>query len=369
MHTQGGLQVTDNLTDLAIQGAGFLVLSDPKADSEATTGKLYTRVGALQFDKDGYFATSFGSRVKGYMADNKGVLSSRLSDIRIETNNIPPKATETLEINVQLDSRVKVLQEPWDPLRAQETSNFATSMTIFDSHGRGHQSTVYFRKTNSDEQGSQWEWHAVVDNKEVSDPSTGEFKEFADGTIKFDRFGILQDEKTNHSSVNFSNGAFANQVVKLDFGRNIGEEGGNGVNASTSIAGNSILNFHQQDGYEAGQLKSLEVGQGGLVTGVFTNGVQRTMSAIALATFANQDALIKGGKNQFYASNASGPPNIGLPTTGSRGALYASSLEESNVDLAHEFVQMITTQRSFQANSRSITTTDTMIEEVINLKR
>ena len=88
-----------------------------------------------------------------------------------------------------------------------------------------------------------------------------------------------------------------------------------------------------------------------------------------MATFANQDSLQKAGKNMFYSTIDSGPANIGLPQTGTRGSLYASSLEESNVDLAGEFVKMITTQRLFQANSRSITTTDTMIEEVINLKR
>ena len=369
MHTQGGLTVTDNLTDIAIQGDGFFILSDPQADAQETAGKFYTRLGSLQFDKDGYFATSFGARVQGYMADNDGVLSSRLGDVRIETNNIPPKPTDTLKLNVQLDSRSDLIAEDWNPADPVKTSNFNSSITVFDSHGRAHQASIFFRKISASEDGVEWEWHAMVDNKEVTDPDDGELKEFADGVVRFDKNGLLLEEITNESSVNFNNGAFPEQVINFDFGQNIGEEEGKGINASTSIAGKSVTVFHQQDGYEAGQLKSLNIGLDGMVTGIFTNGIERRLGGIALATFSNQDALQKAGKNMFYSSIDSGPPNIGLPTTGTRGSLYASSLEESNVDLAREFVNMITTQRLFQANSRSITTTDTMIEEVINLKR
>lgn len=369
MHTQGGLTVTDNLTDIAIQGDGFFILSNPQADAQETAGKFYTRVGSLQFDKDGYFATSFGARVQGYMADNDGVLSSRLGDVRIETNSIPPKATNTVNLNVQLDSRSDVPETDWDPLDPVKTSSFNSSITVFDSHGRAHQTSIFFRKVSASEDGVEWEWHAMVDNKEVTDPDDGELKEFANGTLKFDKNGLLLEEITNESSVNFNNGAFAEQEINFDFGQNIGDEEGKGVNASTSIAGKSVTAFHQQNGYEAGQLKSLNIGLDGMVTGIFTNGIERRLGGIALATFSNQDALQKAGKNMFFSSIDSGPPNIGLPSTGARGSLYASSLEESNVDLAREFVKMITTQRLFQANSRSITTTDTMIEEVINLKR
>jgi flagellar hook protein FlgE len=368
MHTQGGMKVTDSLTDLAIQGSGFFVVGSPAKDVNESSGKFYSRVGNLIFDKDGYFATASGGRVQGYMADNKGILSPRLGDVRIETNSIPPKATEVLNLNVQLDSRAKKIEEPFNPLEPEKTSNFVTSATIFDSHGKSHQVNMFFRKIDSSEEGVDWEWHGMVDNKEVTNPDEGIYKEIADGKVKFDKYGLLLDQEYGNSSVNFSNGAFPNQKVVMDFGRTV-KNGGTGVNASTSIAGDSVTNFHTQDGYEAGQIKSLAIGLDGRVTGVFTNGVQRTLAGIALATFPNEHALIKSGKNLFIHSTESGPPNIGMPQTGTRGAIYSSTLEESNVDLAGEFVEMITTQRLFQANSRSITTTDTMIEEIINLKR
>ncbi|MBP6217951.1 MAG: flagellar hook protein FlgE [Oligoflexales bacterium] len=370
IHSQGGMKVTDNLTDLAIQGSGFFVVTNPSKDVNETAGKSYSRVGNLHFDKDGYFATPSGGRVQGFMADGKGVLSSKLTDVRIETNTIAPRATETLTLNVQLDARAKVIQEPFSTAATDKTSNFSTTATVFDSYGKSHQNTIFFRKTAASAEGVEWEWHSLVDGKEVTDSDPGvEWKEIGMGKIKFDKFGLLLDEQQSVTSANFANGALPNQQIKVDFGQNVGVEAGRGIGASTSIAGDSVTTFHQQDGYEAGQIKSLDIGQDGKVTGVFTNGVQRVLAGIALATFPNEIALLKLGKNLFSDSIESGPANIGLAQTGTRGSLYSSTLEESNVDLASEFVDMITTQRLFQANSRSITTADGMLEEVINLKR
>ena len=130
-----------------------------------------------------------------------------------------------------------------------------------------------------------------------------------------------------------------------------------------------MTNFHTQNGYEAGNIKSLKIELDGTIRGIYTNGVKKQLGAVALASFENQDGLLKAGRNLFYSTMDSGPAKIGLAQSGTRGAVYASTLEESNVDLAQEFVNMIMTQRGFQANSRSITTTDSMIEEVVNLKR
>jgi len=369
IHTQGGLKVTDSLTDLAIQGMGFFVVSNPNTEVQESAGNFFTRAGSLHFNKDGFLADSGGGRIQGYMADAEGILSTRLTDVSIATNNIPPNQTSKVVLNVQLDSRVEKLEMEFDPTQPEKTSNWSTSFSVFDSHGRAHQASMYFRKVESSEDGTSWEYHATVDGKEVVDPDDGPWKEFATGTITFDRKGQLLSEEPGDSLVNFNNGAFSNQSVLFDFGKNIQEEGGNGTGASVAIASKANTVFHSQDGYEAGNLKSLSIEMDGKIVGVFTNGIQRTLSAIALATFENQNGLQKAGRNQFYASMDSGPPKIGMAQTGTRGSLYASSLEESNVDLANEFVNMILTQRMFQANSRSITTTDTMIEEVINLKR
>jgi flagellar hook protein FlgE len=369
IHTQGGLAVTDNLTDMAIQGMGFFVVSNPNTEVQESAGKFYTRVGSFIFDKDGYLSDSAGGHVQGFMANELGTLSTRLTDVRIETNSIPPQATTKLMLDVNLDAREKLMEEPFDLAKAELTSNFNNTTTIFDSQGGSHQMTVYFRRV-PDDAGLSWEWHATVDGKEVTDPD-GDFKlkEVGKGLVKFDAKGNLLDEQTDNFEINFVGGAAPQQKVDLDFGKNIATEGGNGVGSATSIAAKSVTNFHSQNGYEAGNIKSLRVELDGTIYGVYTNGNIRPLGAVALATFENQDGLMKAGRNQFYASIDSGPPKIGMAQSGTRGSIFASSLEESNVDLAQEFVNMIMTQRGFQANSRSITTTDSMYEEVINLKR
>jgi flagellar hook protein FlgE len=368
MHTQGGLAVTDNLTDLAIQGMGFFVLSNGSTEVQESAGRFYTRTGSFIFDKDGYLGDTGGGRVQGYMTNELGTLSSRMNDIRIETNSIPPNASKKVMFDVNLDAREKPLEMEFDLDKAELTSNFNNTFTIFDSHGGSHQMTVYFRRMEETD-GISWKWHATVDGKEVVDADGAKLKEIGNGIVKFDEKGNLLEELTEFSEVNFAGGAAQAQVIDFDFGKNIAEEGGNGIGATTSIAAKSVTNFHSQDGYEAGNIKSLRIELDGQIMGVYTNGVIKSLGAIALATFENQDGLMKAGRNQFYSTIDSGPPKIGMAQSGTRGSIYASSLEESNVDLAQEFVNMITTQRGFQANSRSITTTDSMYEEVINLKR
>jgi flagellar hook protein FlgE len=368
LHTQGGLAVTDNLTDLAIQGMGFFVISNPNTEVQESAGKFFTRVGSFVFDKDGYLSDTSGGHVQGYMANEVGQLSSRLQDIRIETNSIPPLATSNVVMDINLDAREKLIEEPWDMAKAEATSNFNNTITMYDSQGGSHQLTVFFRRLE-DSEGISWEWHAAVDGSELTDADGAKLKEVGDGVVKFDSKGNLLEETQNAMEINFAGGPAPGQTLNLDFGKNISTEGGNGVGATTSIASKSVTNFHSQNGYESGNIKSLRIDLDGSVYGMYTNGVVRTLGAVALATFENQDGLMKAGRNQFYSTIDSGPPKIGMAQSGTRGSVYASSLEESNVDLAQEFVNMIMTQRGFQANSRSITTTDSMYEEVINLKR
>lgn len=369
LHTQGGLAITDNLTDLAIQGIGFFVVSNPNTEVQESAGRFYTRVGSFIFDKDGYLSDSQGGHVQGYMANELGILSTRLTDIKVETNTIPPQKTTNLMLDVNLDARAKIIPEDFDVNRPELTSNFNNTITVYDSHGGGHQMTVYFKRAE-DSEGILWNWYATIDGVEVTDADDGaKIKQVGNGTVKFDALGKLLEETQENFEVNFAGGSELGQAISLDFGKNRGVEGGTGEGASTSIASKSVTNFHSQNGYESGNIKTLRVDVDGVIKGVYTNGVIRPLASIALATFENQDGLFKAGRNQFYSSIESGPPKIGMAQTATRGSIYASSLEESNVDLAQEFVNMIMTQRGFQANSRSITTTDSMYEEVINLKR
>ncbi|SMF55323.1 flagellar hook protein FlgE [Pseudobacteriovorax antillogorgiicola] len=369
IHTQGGLSITDRLTDLAVQGNGFFIVRNPLGEKQEAGGMFYTRVGAFNFDKDGYLSDKTGGRLQGYMADEKGRLSPKLDDVRIVTNNLPPVSTSVVKMNVNLDSRDEVIEEEFDIQDPQGTSNFVNSMNIFDSHGTKHAMTTYFRRVEDDE-GISYEWFATADSKEVTDADDdAKIKVIGRGKVQFNAAGVLLAEETTEFDANFTKGALPNQYIEIDFGNNIGEEEGNGVGASTAVAADAVTVFHSQNGYEAGNIKSLKIDLDGKIKGYYTNGVEKLLASFALSTFENVDGLMKAGRNQFFATVESGAPRTGVPQSGVRGSIYASTLEESNVDMAQQFVEMIRTQRGFQANSRSITTTDTMIEEVVNMKR
>jgi flagellar hook protein FlgE len=369
LHTQGGLAVTDNLTDMAIQGSGFFILSNSNTEVQESAGRFFTRVGSFVFDKDGYLSDPSGGRVMGFMSTKAGNLSSRLQEVRIETNSIPPKKTDKITMDINLDARIKPSELEFDIANPEASTQFNNTMTVFDSHGRSHPLTIFYQRVPASE-GIEWKWRACVDAKDVIDPPEGqEYVLGASGSVKFDPKGNLIEENFDGAGVSFSEGAEPNQVIELDFGQNVGVEKGTGLNCTRSISAKSVTNFHSQNGYEAGNIKSLKIELDGSIRGIYTNGVQRQLGAVALASFENQDGLMKAGRNLFYATLDSGPAKVGLAQSGTRGAVYASTLEESNVDLAQEFVNMIMTQRGFQANSRSITTTDSMIEEIVNLKR
>jgi len=369
LHTQGGLQVTDALTDLAIQGNGFFTVGNSKSESQESGGLFFTRVGSFHFDQNGYLSDNNGGHVKGYMADREGELTSKLSDVRIVTSNIPPVQTSKLLMNVNLDARADVLEAEFDINSPEKTSNFNTTMNIFDSQGRSHSMTVYFNRLENDE-GISWKYRALVDSTEVTDGDSDEkFKEIGTGVVNFTPDGLLLSEEPESFVANFKDGAFPDQQIELDFGKNLLTEEGNGVGASASTAARSDTIFHNQNGYESGNLKSLKIELDGTIRGFYTNGIQRALGAVAISTFENTDGLKKAGRNQFYKTLDSGPPRVGLAQTGTRGSVYSATLEESNVDLARQFVNMIMTQRGFQANSRSVTTTDSMMEEIVNLKR
>jgi flagellar hook protein FlgE len=140
-------------------------------------------------------------------------------------------------------------------------------------------------------------------------------------------------------------------------------------NALSQYAGGFNLGDIQQDGYAAGDLLDKTINAAGIIVGMYSNGQQLNLGQIATCIFNNQQGLERAGSTLFTKSNNSGPANIGTAGEGGRGSLQAGVLEMANVDLAEEFTNMIVTQRGFQSNSRTITTSDEMLQELINLKR
>jgi len=326
LFTQGGILTTNKVTDLAIQGEGFYILSDGSAN-------YYTRAGAFEVDAAGNLVDSItGYRVQGNNGDI--VISS--------TATTPPSASTTATFTGNLDSTVAA------------GATYTGTISVNDSLGGLHTLSMTFTKTANP---GEFTYATTEADAAMSIASGGT------GTIQFNGAGTITAGATGTTTLNFSNGAASGQAVTFDFA--------SAANAApvTGYASPSTLALASQDGYASGTLQSISIGTDGTINGTFSNGRIQALGQIRLATFPNPAGLSKMGNNLFRESANSGVANIGNPGTGGRGTLAPGALEGSNVDLAEEFVRLIVAQRGFQANARVITTSDEVLQEAVNLKR
>jgi flagellar hook protein FlgE len=208
----------------------------------------------------------------------------------------------------------------------------------------------------------------MVDGGELAGGTAGVPTEGATGTVTFTTDGALDTETPGASSWDFI-GATAAQAIAFDFGTSITGDGGTGLDASTQFGSPSTTNGLAQDGFEAGTVAGVGVESDGSVHGVFSNGQRRVLGQVAVADFASVDGLSRAGQGLWLATNESGEALVGTAESGGRGAVVAGALEQSNVDLGREFVNLISYQRGFQANSRVVTTANEVYGELVNLKR
>lgn len=364
IYTQGSLLGTGVSTDMAVQGDGFFVV---EGNYQGIDSRYFTRDGQFNLNEQGVLVNQLGLEVQGYLADATGTIGSQLQSISIPpTLTVPPQATTSINVAANLNSEATSSPVPpaFDPNNAEATSNFSTSVTVFDSLGDGHNVDVYFRNAG----GGTWEWFALVDGAEITGGAPGVPEQEANGTLQFTTDGFLDVETTAASSFDFLN-ATAAQAITFDFGDAITTDAGLGTGGTTSYASTSNVVAINQDGFASGALAGITTGPDGVVVGTFTNGTRRAVAQIAVAKFQNNQGLVRGGGGLFTRADESGVELIGAAGSGGRGAVVGQTLEQSNVDLAKEFVDMINFQRGFQANSRTIRTADEMLTEVVTLKR
>lgn len=354
--TQGTVARTQNITDLAINGNGFFVVDAP-------FGKGYTRDGSFHFDKEGFMINGDGYKVQGFQPDEKGNITNKQGAIKLGNTNIAATPTSEIKMSMNLDSRDNA--KVFDPKNPDKTSNFNTSVTVYDSVGTARLVTLYFNKGAD---GSNWEYHAMVDGADAANGIPGQMQEMANGKLKFNQKGLLEEETPGLNSFNFNKGAQANQQIALNFGSSL-KEGGTGLDAATQFGSKSSVARHSQDGASAATLASMSFNDDGVLTAVYDNGVQRELGQVAVAKFENNEGLFKTGKNLFKETRKSGQAALGKPGLDGRGEVLAKSIEQSNVDIAQEFIGLMAAQRNFQANTRTITTSDQMLQEVLNIKR
>lgn len=356
MFNQGTVTRTENVTDLAIDGSGFFVVDAPQ-------GRTYTRDGSFRIDREGNLTTNDGFKILGFQGNEKGEITSKIGNIGIGSTTIPAKATSELKILMNVDSRE--VNKQFDAKKPYETSNFNTGVTLFDNVGTERLVQLFFNKTED----NKWTYHAMVDGADADGGKPGELVEMANGTLNFNDKGQLLDVQEGTNSFNFNKGAQKDQKIKFNFGKTIAD-GGNGSDATTQYGSkSSVSRQYNQDGSSAATLASLSFNDRGVLTAAYNNGTQRDIAQIAVAKFDNYEGLTKIGKNQFKETKKSGQAAIGNPGVDGRGDVLSKSIEMSNVDLADEFINLMNAQRNFQANTKTITTSDQMLQEVLNIRR
>lgn len=362
LFTQGTFETTNRPTDVAIEGKGFFILDGPQ-------GRFYTRAGIFNFDQEGYLTNAEGMRVQGFGIDPATQTSNgQLGDIQILSSAAPPRATNEIEMSANLDANAALGSfDPADPIG---TSEHRVTLNVFDSMGNEHPVTFYFTKTAQSAgppASATWTWNAAVDPSETTVPPAAAGDDVVvqgTGTLDFDENGVLTSAAGTSVDFQFAGGVATPQTVAIDFGPIAGSGDGD---PTTQFAGSSVTNSFTQDGFASGSLQSLTIDREGFLTGLFSNGATLNIAQLSLASFPNVEGLRAVGNNNLIEARDSGQPLVGAPGTGRLGQIRSSSLEQSNVDLATEFVRLIINQRAFQANTRTISVTNELLANLVAL--
>ena len=257
---QGNVDATEKATDLAISGDGYFVV-------RGSDGESFTRDGSFHFDREGYLVTNDDQRVQGFEADDKGNIVNKMSDIRFPRALIPAKATTEVKLDLNLDSRIQEVKQ-FDVKDPYGTSDFATGIEVYDSQGNKHLMTMTFNRTAD----RTWQYRGLVDGKEVTGGTDGEFSEVTAGTITFTTDGKLDTETVTKSAFNFKGGALQNQQIKIDFGESVTTDKADGLNGTKQYGKESDLISWNQDGSAAGTITNLSFDDTGVLTALYSNG-------------------------------------------------------------------------------------------------
>lgn len=394
MQVRGAVQRTDNITDLAINGDGFFILSN----DSAFLNRSFTRAGNFALDEDGNLVASNGYKVLGYMVDPvTGEMGNSLQGLQIsKSQSADAQASSYGQFEGNLDNTLQYATEDLDVTKAAAPDNkidfgadkyWESTSTFYDSLGGQHKLQLTFVRgigtdgAALDEATDPSTWGVVVKDLEtgqyftfdgaasgtsvgVTSGATGATTQYV-ANIKFGTDGKLDTSGLTGLSLTVPGKNGSNDIVGLDIKFSDAISG----KALTQFANESTASITTKDGFPQGSLDTFSIGPTGEINAVFTNGQSGVIGQVALAVFKNPSGLEKTTENMFQTTPNSGDPIYGQPGSGGMGALNPGTLEMSNVDISREFTEMISTERGFQANSRIITTSDEMLQELVNLKR
>jgi len=338
--SQGSPQASGTVTNMALQGQGFFTLKAPAGDA------LYTRAGNFSVNTGGFLTDPSGNSVMGWNAV-AGVVNASGTPVPILLNPgavSPPVATDAISNYTNLNSA------------AASGTTFTAPIAVYDSMGASHNIEITYKAT-----AVPGTWTTSVSTDDAGVPVVTGYP----ATIVFNSSGVLTTPASGVNptlgAISWSNGA-SSPAIKVNIW-----SGAPATSSLTGYAQNSGTTSTTQDGYSAGSVSSVSVDTNGNIIGTFTNGQTMTLAQVAVSIFSNNNGLAMAGSNDWSTTLASGSANVGQANSGGRGTILGSNLESSNVDVATEFTKLIINQNGYQANSRVITTANTLLQTVISM--
>ncbi len=331
--TQGATQSTGRSTDFMIEGDGFFV-------TRSGTEQLYTRAGSFDFDGAGKLVTPDGSVLQGWMATGTGAINTNgpIGDLSVPYGQIVnPRASTAGSLLGNL------------PADAATGTTVTSAITMYDTLGNPQNVTYSLTKMGAND----WDLDVIANGVTLIN----------DAAVTYNAAGVMTAPaapftlSVNPNTVNAAAFPSWNTAVTID------------LSGVTQFGGSSTVTAPNQNGYAQGSLQSFQLGNDGTIMGVYSNGLRQPLGKLALASFNNPGGLEKAGSSTFRVGDNSGVAMVGEAGAGGRGVLNSGALEMSNVDLAEEFTGLIVAQRGFQANSRVITSSDEILQDLVNLKR
>ncbi len=346
--TQGSLDETGSTLNAGIRGNGYFVVASKNGDT------AYTRAGDLVLDKEGQLVTATGALVQGYQAVNGAIPpGAPLNSLQVPLGQFAnPVVTSAASFHLNLSSTDAV------------TSVFHAPVEVYDSLGVAHTLDLIYTKTGD----GAYTVTATLDGA-ASQVSIDGGAAGASGNLTFDSNGQLTAPNTLAivpDQTQLAGATLPSINIAL---YQLNDDGTNGQSLLTNYNATSAVTATEQDGFASGTLAGLSFSPkgDGVLVAVYSNGQTRTVGQVAIATFNSQEGLSRLGDNLYGQTVASGAPSVGAAGTGGRGEVIGGVLEQSNVDIATEFTDLIVAQRGFQANSRVITTINQTLQDVIQI--